>query len=134
MTKPCNVTKALYTSIVGFSPLAAGELAYRAGIDGAASVDALDDVSRDNLYQSLVGLITDIQNERYTPLIVFDGYTPIEFSSVKLTMYQDKELQFKEDISSVLDEYFSKRSTVTRIRQKSADLRKIGRYCDRENK
>lgn len=125
MTKPCNVTKALYTSIVGFSPLAAGELAYRAGIDGAASVDALDDVSRDNLYQSLVGLITDIQNERYTPLIVFDGYTPIEFSSVKLTMYQDKELQFKEDISSVLDEYFSKRSTVTRIRQKSADLRKI---------
>ncbi|MBP3326528.1 MAG: NFACT family protein [Coprococcus sp.] len=125
MTKPCNVTKALYTSIVGFSPLAAGELAYRAGIDGAVSVDALDAVSRDNLYQSLVCLIEDIKNERYTPLIVFDGYTPIEFSSVKLTMYQDKELRFKEDISSVLDEYFYKRSAVTRIRQKSADLRKI---------
>ncbi len=125
MAKPCNVTKALYTSIVGFSPLAAGELAYRAGIDGAASVDALDDVSRDNLYQSLVCLIEDIKNERYTPLIVFDGYTPIEFSSIRLTMYQDKELRFKEDISSVLDEYFYKRSAVTRIRQKSADLRKI---------
>ena len=125
MTKPCNVTKALYTSIVGFSPLAAGELAYRAGIDGAVSVDAVDGVSRDNLYQSLVCLIEDIKNERYTPLIVFDGYTPIEFSSVKLTMYQDKELRFKEDISSVLDEYFYKRSAVTRIRQKSADLRKI---------
>jgi len=125
MTKPCNVTKALYTSIVGFSPLAAGELAYRAGIDGTVSVNALDAVSRDNLYQSLVCLIEDIKNERYTPLIVFDGYTPIEFSSVKLTMYQDKELRFKEDISLVLDEYFYKRSAVTRIRQKSADLRKI---------
>lgn len=125
VTKPCSVTKALYTSIVGFSPLAANEIAYRAGIDGAVSAAALDDVSRDKLYESLICLIEDIKNERYTPLIVFDGYTPLEFSSVALTMYQDKELQFKEDISSVLDEYFYKRSAVTRIRQKSADLRKI---------
>lgn len=125
MTKPCSVTKALYTSIVGFSPLAANETAYRAGIDGAVSVDALDDESRDKLYKSLICLIEDVKNERYTPLIVYDGYAPIEFSSVKLTMYQDKEFHFKEDISSVLDEYFYKKSAVTRIRQKSSDLRKI---------
>ncbi|MGN0395020.1 MAG: NFACT family protein, partial [Coprococcus sp.] len=37
----------------------------------------------------------------------------------------DKNIQLKDDISSVLDEYFYRKSEVTRIRQKSSDLRRI---------
>ena len=40
-------------------------------------------------------------------------------------MYVDKMIEYRENISQVLDEYFYRKSAVTRIRQKSADLRKI---------
>ena len=59
------------------------------------------------------------------PNIVYDGYVPVEFSSVRLSMYQDYQAEDKDEISKVLDEYYFKKSKVTRIRQKSADLRKI---------
>ncbi len=123
--KPCNVTKAIYTSVTGFSPLAANEVAYRAGIDGNLPISALDNVQLDALFHSLADMILDIKKEKYTPNIVLDGCTPLEFSSVMLTMYQDKDIELKDDISTVLDEYFHRKSTVTRIRQKSSDLRKI---------
>ncbi|MGN0395521.1 MAG: NFACT family protein, partial [Coprococcus sp.] len=77
-TKSSNVTKAIYTSIIGFSPLAANEVAYRAGIDGSAAMSSLDKEQCDKLYNCLSGMIDDIKNERYTPLIVFDGYSPLE--------------------------------------------------------
>ena len=40
-------------------------------------------------------------------------------------MYSDKAIESRDDISKVLDEYFYRKSAVTRIRQKSSDLRKI---------
>ena len=67
----------------------------------------------------------DIRNGNYTPEIILDGYTPVEFSSVHLSMYSDKTIESRDDISKVLDEYFYRKSAVTRIRQKSSDLRKI---------
>lgn len=40
-TKPVTVTKAIYTSVTGISPLIANELCYRVGIDGGQSTAAL---------------------------------------------------------------------------------------------
>lgn len=71
------------------------------------------------------GVVSDIRNGRYTPQIVLDGYTPVEFSSINMTMYGDMTIEHRDNISQVLDEYFYRKSAVTRIRQKSADLRKI---------
>jgi predicted ribosome quality control (RQC) complex YloA/Tae2 family protein len=129
MNKPVTVTKAIYTSITGFSPLIGNELAYRAHIDGGASVSALDDEAKNRLYIELENLKKDIQAESYTPNIVYDGMVPVEFSSVPLHMYSDMTYEEKNDISAVLDEYYFRKSKITRMRQKSADLRKIVSTC-----
>ena len=124
-TKPVTVTKAIYSSVTGISPLIANELCYRAGIDGGQSTAALTDIQKEKLYQEFEKLFSDIKAENYVPNIVYDGYVPVEFSSVRLSMYQDYQAEDKDEISKVLDEYYFKKSKVTRIRQKSADLRKI---------
>ena len=124
-TKPVTVTKAIYSSVTGISPLIANELCYRAGIDGGQSTAALTDIQKEKLYQEFEKLFSDINTENYVPNIVYDGYVPVEFSSVRLSMYQDYQAEDKDEISKVLDEYYFKKSKVTRIRQKSADLRKI---------
>lgn len=53
-----------------------------------------------------------------------DGNEPKEFSSIELTQYSDLTVTKYESISEVLELYYSERNAYTRIRQKSADLRK----------
>lgn len=125
LEKPVNVTKALYTSITGFSPLIANEIIYRAGLDGGMSVSALDEDGRKRLYRSFEKVTDIIKNKEYEPNIAFNGYVPVEYSSILLTMYSDMTVESREDISTLLEEYYFKKSKVTRIRQKSADLRRI---------
>lgn len=122
---PVNIIKAIYQNITGFSPVAAAEICYRAGLDGNASTASLSEGDMDSLYSSFAGVVSDIKSGNYVPQIVIDGYTPVEFSSIEMTMYEDKMIEYRENISQVLDEYFYRKSAVTRIRQKSADLRKI---------
>ena len=122
---PSNAIKAIYQNITGFSPVAAAELCYRAGIDGNMPTDSLTDGDVKRLCGEFEKAVTDIREGRYTPQIIMDGYTPVEFSSLDLTMYNDKQVETRESISQVLDEYFYRKSAVTRMRQKSADLRKI---------
>ena len=122
---PSNAIKAIYQNITGFSPVAAAELCYRAGIDGNMPTDSLTDDDVKRLCGEFEKAVTDIREGRYTPQIIMDGYTPVEFSSMDLTMYNDKQVETRDNISQVLDEYFYRKSAVTRMRQKSADLRKI---------
>ena len=92
---------------------------------GNQLMDSMSEADVARLYDEFAGIVSDIRNGNYTPEIILDGYTPVEFSSVHLSMYSDKTIESRDDISKVLDEYFYRKSAVTRIRQKSSDLRKI---------
>ena len=122
---PVNLIKAIYQNITGFSPVAAAEVCYRAGLDGNASTASLTDTDAKLLSDRFFGVVEDIKSGNYAPQIILDGYTPVEFSSIEMSMYGDKTIEHRDSISQVLDEYFYRKSAVTRIRQKSADLRKI---------
>ena len=125
LEKNMAVSKAIYTSIVGFSNVIGQELCYRANIDGNALTSSIDDSKRENLYNQFVKLVADINDNRFTPSIVSDGDTPMEFGSIVYDMYSDKHIEVYEDVSTVLATYYQRKEQVTRIRQKSVDLRKI---------
>ena len=122
--KPLTVSKAIYSSFSGISPLAANELAHRAGLDADAPVAAYSHDELLHLGSNFTWMMEDIKNNRFTPNIVRDGNEPKEFSSIELTQYSDLTVTKYESISEVLELYYSERNTYTRIRQKSADLRK----------
>lgn len=121
-SSPTNIIKAIYQNITGFSPVVASEITYRAGLDGNMPVDSMSEADVARLYDEFAGIVSDIRNGNYTPEIILDGYTPVEFSSVHLSMYSDKTIESRDDISKVLDEYFYRKSAVTRIRQKSSGI------------
>lgn len=137
LSKPVTVTKAIYTSLTGISPVMANELAYRADIDGGISTSALSLSDKERLYSEFENFKNDVLCEKYYPCIAYNGYEPQEFSSMRLSMYgaegdssamPDEEtvgLKAFDSISEVISEYYSGKSVVTRIRQRSTDLRKI---------
>lgn len=123
--KPAPLGKAIYTSLTGFSPAIAEELCHRSFLESARPAAALDDRERDMLQHQLLRLMENIKGEDFTPRIYYNGKEPAEFSAVPLTMYEDLDAQSFEDISGLLESYYSVKNTLTRIHQKSADLRRV---------
>lgn len=124
-SRPMPVFKAIYTSLTGLSPLIASELCSRAGIDGDKSANTLpeDDICR--LFSAFEALMEDIKTGNFYPNVIFKDGAPAEFSCTKLSVYKGFEEKHFDSISALLEYYYAAKSTLTRIRQKSSDLRRI---------
>ena len=135
-TKPMSLSKALYSTYTGISPVIAEELCHRASLESDQSANSISELEKLHLFTIFSHLMEDIKENSYHPNIVYDGdHTPVEFSSVHLSMYEDYEIQEFDSISAVLRQYYAMKNTVTRIRQKSSDLRRItGTALDRTRK
>lgn len=143
MKKPVSITKAIYDSFTGISPVIANEICYRASIDGDMPVDSLDADGKKHLFHNFSWMMEDVKNHNYCPNIITRGREPIDFSCFRLSEYVHTALDQKimqntdhadtnaytmteyDSISKVLEEYYASKNIYTRIRQKSVDLRKI---------
>lgn len=123
--RPVNVAKAIYTSITGISPLMAEEVCYRAGIDGGIPTDGLEDVERVHLAHTFLRMVDDIRDGHFEPNIIYKGKEPVEFACFPLSQYQDYRAVSYPSIFPVLETYYAERNIVTKMRQKTVDLRKI---------
>lgn len=126
LKKPLPLGKAIYTALTGISPLIANEICYRASLDSGASTSSLSEMEGIHLYKNFDRLIRDVKAYQFEPNIVYDeSNSPVEFSCVPLTCYSGFIKQDYKSISTVLETYYASKNAVTRIRQKSVDLRKI---------
>ncbi len=123
--KPMAIYKALYSTYTGLSPIIAQEICYRAGVDGDMPANVLEENALHTLYDTLTDIMSQILDGTFAPSIIYNGREPIEFAALPLTLYADKTVKSFDSISTVLAQYFAERSILTRIRQKSVDLRKI---------
>ncbi len=135
LSKPQAVGKALYTNLTGISPLLANELCYRASIDAEDSTEALSTEAGLHLFRNFERFIDEIKSGHFTPNIVTDGNSAIEFSSVALTCYTNYEVRSYESISALLEDYYASKNASSRMKQKSFDLRKVvSNLIDRTSK
>lgn len=125
-SKPMPLAKALYSSYTGISPVIAEEICHRASLESSQSANSIEGLAQIHLYRQFGLLMEDVAGAHFAPSIIYDGqHVPVEFSSVPLTMYQDMECVPFDSASAMLEQYYAMKNTVTRIRQKSSDLRRI---------
>lgn len=122
---PQNLSKALYTTYTGISPLIANEICYRASLDADAATASLSADEKLHFYHNFSWLMEDVISENFTPYMILKEKQPIDFAPVKLTMYQEMNSETNLSISYILEQFYARRNVYTRIRQKSVDLRKI---------
>ena len=131
--KPVNISKALYTSLTGMSPVMAEEICYRASIDGSDAAQSLDETACTHLYHTFLRLMEQIQNREFTPNIVYRGEEPVEYG---VFPYQQFGSEYRSEtfdsVSAMLETYYATKSLLTRIHQKSSDLRRVDQTLDRE--
>lgn len=123
--KPMGLAKAIYTSFTGVSPVVAEEICYIAGIDSSITPKELSEDVLVHLYKQFILFFENIIKKNYAPRIYYKGNEPKEFSALPLSHFCQYEAKEFDSISVLLETYYATKNTVTRIRQKSVDLRKI---------
>ncbi|MDK2809090.1 MAG: hypothetical protein PWP24_1827 [Clostridiales bacterium] len=129
LAKSMSLSKAIYTSITGFSPLIANELCERASLDAQSHTSALSPLEATHLSHTFIRLMEDIKQESFAPNIIYKGTIPVEFSSLPLSCYQKENATSYDSISKLLEDYYSQKEASVRIHQKSSDLRRIVSTC-----
>lgn len=124
--KPLPAAKAIYSSLTGISPVMAQEVCFRASIDGNDSMQSLNEAARTHLYHTFARIMDQVKEGSFTPNIIFRGDEPVEYGVLDFQQYGPEYHNVSFDsVSQMLETYYASRDLITRIRQKSADLRRI---------
>ena len=123
--KPSFLGKAIYTSFTGLSPLAAEEICSLAGIESNMTARDLTYDMLAHLYRQFSYYMENVKLGSFKPGIYYDKNGPKEFSAIPLSHFTQYTLKEFDSISQVLKTYYATKNTLTRIRQKSTDLRHV---------
>ena len=115
-----SLFKTLYQIYTGISPLVSEQICYEACIDSEIPANMLDENEQLHLYHTFSRVMDSVKSNQYTPNIGFEKDTPKDFASIPLSMF-DKTISY-DSISQLLIDFYSKKDTITRIRQKSSPM------------
>ena len=129
-SKSTAVYKALYTSFTGLSPHISQEICAAALVDGEASTAIFSETADgrkllDGLYQAFDRIMSCVREQKFSPGIIYENGVPVDFFVIPPVSYPQESLRPFTSISTLLEQYYAEKNTITRIRQKSVDLRKI---------
>ena len=124
-TKNIPLSKAIYTSFTGISPVAARSLCTEAGFSDDVPADSLAEYEKIHICHFFQEMISAMKAEEYQPCMYVKDGVPMEYHAFPLHGYEDCSIETFTSISTLLQTYYSEKEVVTRIRQKSSDLRRI---------
>ena len=123
---PAGLLMKTYT---GLSRQMAEEILFRAELSHDRSASSMTGEEQTALWKVFSGLMEDVRKGTFSPAIYYKktggSQVPADFSAVPMTMYSDMERRDYPGMSSLLEAFYDQKNEVTRIRQKSADLRHI---------
>ena len=124
-SKPMPLAKSIYCSMTGISPLIAEEICHRASLDSGRSANSFSETELIHLEHQFDLVVDTVKSGQLVPNIVYEGQVPVDFSVVHLSQYDDFTEEKFDTVSGMLEYYYATRNVITRIRQRSADLRRI---------
>lgn len=123
--KPMPLSKAVYTSFTGISPIVAEEICHLSGIPSEITPRDLSDDMLLHFFNQFSLYFEAVKEGNFQPVIYYRGQEPVEFSCLPISHYSQYEPKNFESVSELLETYYSTKNTITRIRQKSSDLRRV---------
>ncbi len=120
--------KAIMSQIAGISPLTAREIVYSAFGRTDIKCGELTDSGRNKLLYEIVKLASAIRNADFAPCMIINSASGklMDFNSTPIKQYEGlSQIKLFDDVSTMLDTFYSTRDMHERMRQKSADIVKL---------
>ena len=134
-TQQVPPAKLLLASYTGISTQMAEELCHRADLSNDRSASSMTSLDRASLRREFLALMQDVSAGRFVPCIYYQKEdngrrgAPVGYSAVPMRIYSDFPERFEEvrfsSMSELLETFYAQKNELTRIRQKSVDLRRI---------
>ena len=124
-SKPMPISKALYSGFTGISPVVAEEICTISGINSSMTASDLSDDIMHHLYNQFEIYMDQVREGQFQPVIYYDNGNPKDFSCLPLSHYSTYTKTCFDSVSKLLVGYYAEKNLITRIRQKSSDLRRI---------
>ncbi len=118
--RPCD--KALVSSLMGFSPVLAREIVFRATGHTDTAVGAC---ARDALCREFFEVCEAIQTENFAPCLILDGDDSVEYCFIPLKQYTGLECRRFNSAGALLDSYFASRDNKQRVHQRASDILRL---------
>ena len=109
----------------GISPSIAYEVCFRAKIDSDKPTGEMTNEELEILADSFFCVLQDVREGKFEPNVVYENKQPKEYAVIRLTSYSNEQSVKYESVSKLLENYYAEKNLVTRIRQRSVDLRRI---------
>ena len=119
------VFKAIYGSFTGISPCIAHEICYRAVVDADKPSGELTEAEMDAVCSIFLQIMEAVKEGSFVPNVVYENSQPAEYAAVRLTSYADDRVVLYDSMSELIEHYYAEKNIVTRIRQRSVDLRRV---------
>ena len=115
----------IYQSYNGISPVVGSEICLRAGVAPNTFAKTLSDEEKERLFSAFCALYADAGQNRFKCRI-YEEERDIkrDFSAINLSVYTVEGAAFTSP-SEMLEVYYRRQDNTYRLRQKTADLRKI---------
>lgn len=124
-TKAMPLFKAIYQSLTGLSPMLAQEICGEAGVDADRAAQSLEPVLQGMVWDAFAAMMNRVRNQEYSCQIYYENHSPREYSVFPLSIFEGQESKTFTSVSALLESFYAEKNAVTRIRQRSVDLRKI---------
>lgn len=124
-SKALPISKAIYMTITGISPIVSEDIINLASLDSSIPANTLNDTEIYHLYNIFTNYMSDVINSDFKPVIYYKDDAPLEFSALPLSVYENSNAKYFSSISEVLEKYYAEKDLITRIRKRSSDLRQV---------
>ena len=135
LTQQVPPARLLMNTYTGISTQMAEELCCRAALSNDRSASSMTQSDRDSLWREFSVLMKAIKEGEFCPSIYYKKDetsrrgTPVGYAAVPMRVFADFPDRFEEvrfsSMSELLETFYAQKNEDTRIRQKSADLRRI---------
>lgn len=131
--EPAEASSFLLHHYTGFSVRMSEEAVFHSHLSQDRSTKEFNRAEQEAFWNTFSSLLRATKEEQFSPCVYYhlgaadtlSQGEPVDFSAFPLSMYKDLPCKTYESMSSLVETYYREKNAVTRIRQKSSDLRTV---------
>lgn len=117
----------IYQTYTGISPIMAGEICSRAGLDASNSCQETTIEEGERLFTAFDKTMAEIKADAYQPAIYYqkENNRIVDFAVLEMTQFAGLQKKSFDSVSALLEGFYQERDNAAHIRQKAHDMRRL---------
>lgn len=122
-----KIQEFIYQTYTGISPIMAGEICSRAGLDSSNSCQETTIEEGEKLYDAFDKTMAEIKSATYQPAIYYqkENNRIVDFAVLEMTQFSGLQKRPFDSVSALLEGFYQERDNAAHIRQKAHDMRRL---------